>query len=274
MKRKTFIYTFVLGSGSLLFHGLNLNAAKMSAGNTLIKMIYNNTGECSGLENAWGLSVWIENEKGVTLFDTGGDAKVLAKNIKHLGLNLQKIDRIIISHNHWDHKGGLEYVLTEIGKPVDVYVVIQDKEEFQNDYPSANIIGIDKSQKIFDNIWSTGTLNASGTSKDIDEHSIMILDDDSMMILNGCSHPGIVKIVKRAKEVFPEKKITLVAGGFHLMRKPGGDVREISSALKALGVEKLAPSHCTGDKSIEIFRESWGDRFVDMHIGDEKTIRT
>jgi len=148
MKRKTFIYTFILGSGSLLFHGFKLNAAKMGSGNTLIKMIYNNTGECSGLENAWGLSAWIENDHGVTLFDTGGDAKVLENNIKHLGLNLQKIDRIIISHNHWDHKGGLEYILREIGRPVDVYVVIQDKEEFQNDYSSANIVGVDKPQKV------------------------------------------------------------------------------------------------------------------------------
>ncbi len=246
----------------------------MSTGSTLVKMIYNNTGECSGLENAWGLSVWIENDKGVTLFDTGGDAKVLKNNLDNLGLDLRKVNQIVITHNHWDHKGGLEYVLGEIAKPVDVYVVTQDKEEFDTEFPSATIVGVDKAQKIFDNIWSTGTLNASGTTKDIDEHSIMILDDDSMMILNGCSHPGIVKIVKRAKKVFPEKKIALVAGGFHLMRKPQDEVRKISEELKALGVEKIAPSHCTGDKSIEIFRENWGEQFVDMHIGDKKTIRS
>lgn len=272
MKRKTFIYTFVLGSGSLLFHGFNLKAANMRKGSTLIKMIYNNTGKFTGLENAWGLSIWIENEKGVTLFDTGGDAKVLAKNMKVLGLDIQKVDRIVITHNHWDHKGGLKYVLEEIGKPVDVHVVIQDREEFQKDFPAANIIGIDKPQEIVEDIWSTGTLNASGSGGDIDEHSIMVVDNDSIIILNGCSHPGIVKIVERAKEVFPKKKIALAAGGFHLIRRPEKDIREISAALKALDVEKIAPSHCTGDNSIEVFRETWGDRFVDMHIGEEKTV--
>ncbi len=161
MKRKTFIYTFVLGSGSLLFHGLKLNAAEMKSGNISLKMIYNNTGECSGLENAWGLSVWIEDEQGVTLFDTGGDASTLKKNMEHLDLDLNKVNRIIISHNHWDHKGGLEFVLGKVKDKTDLYVVTQDKKEYQTDFPSANVIGIDKSSKIHDNIWSTGSLSAS-----------------------------------------------------------------------------------------------------------------
>ena len=270
MKRKTFIYTFVLGSGSLLFHGLKLNAGTMKPGNTKIKMIYNNTGECAGLENAWGLSVWIEDEQGVTLFDTGGDASTLKKNMAHLDLDLNNVNRIVISHNHWDHKGGLEFVLGEVKDKTDLYVVTQDKKEYQTDFPAANVIGIDKSSKIHNNIWSTGSLCASHAENEIDEQSVIIIEGDKMVIMNGCSHPGIVKIVKQAKAIHPNKKIALVAGGFHLMRKSVNEVRKISAELKELGIEKIAPSHCTGENAIDIFRADWGEQFVDMNIGDEK----
>lgn len=239
----------------------------------MIKMIYNNTGKCSGLENAWGLSIWIENEDDVTLFDTGGDGKILLKNLNHLDLDIQKIGRIIISHDHWDHKGGLEDVMAKLNKEIDVFVPSSVEQEYKNDYPSANIIGIDEPTKITENIWSTGPLNTIRNGSNLDEQSVIILNHDSMVILNGCSHPGIVNIVKRAKKIFPDKKITFVAGGFHLRSKPGKEVREISEELKALGVEKIAPSHCTGGKAIEIFRKEWGDRFVDMNIGDERIIQ-
>lgn len=269
MKRKTFIYTFVLGSGSLLFHGIKLNAGNLAPGNTLIKMIYNNTGECSGLENAWGLSIWIENEDGVILFDTGGDPKVLLNNMKHLGLGLNKVDRIMISHDHWDHHGGLAEVLKHTRKGMDLYVPIQDAEKFTKDYPSANVIGIDEPKKIHKNTWSSGSLNFTGGGYSIDEHSVVLLNENSLVILNGCSHPGIVNIVDKVKSTHADKKILLVAGGFHMMRTPAKNVRKISQELKDLGVEKIAPSHCTGDGSIDIFREEWGDRFVDMNIGNE-----
>ena len=270
MKRKTFIYTFVLGSGSLLFHGLKLNAANMKPGSTSIKMIYNNTGQYSGLKNAWGLSVWIEDETGVTLFDTGGDAAILMKNMKHLGLDLKKIDRIAISHFHWDHKGGLEFVLGETKENTDLYVPVQIKKKYQTEFPSANVIGVDKALKIHNNIWSSGSLSTTYSGKDINEQSLVITEGDAMVIMNGCSHPGIVKIVKQAMEDHPDKRISLVAGGFHLMRTPDIEVRKISAELKELGIEKIAPSHCTGDKAIDIFREDWGEQFVDMHIGDEQ----
>lgn len=242
----------------------------MRSGNTSIKMIYNNSGKCSGLENAWGLSVWIEDESGVTLFDTGGDASTLKKNIEYLDLDYNKINRIVISHNHWDHKGGLKFVLSKVKENTDLYVAVQDKKEFQSEFPSANVICIDKSTKIHNNIWSTGSLCASQTENDIDEQSLIIIEGDAMIIMNGCSHPGIVKIVKQAKEDHPGKSIALVAGGFHLMRKSAKEVKKISAELKELGIEKIAPSHCTGDKAIDIFKEDWGDQFVNMNIGDEQ----
>ena len=272
MERKTFIYTFVMGSGSLLFHGSNINAMKLNSNKTLIKIIYNNTGVCEGLKNAWGLSVWIENEHGVCLFDTGGEAPILEQNLNHLGLNLNKVKQIILSHDHWDHNGGLSMVLEKINKKTDLYVTSNTEEEYSDKYTNAHVIGVSKPIQIDKEIWSTGSLKTDYKTNGLEEQTLIITKNDSMILLTGCSHPGIVKIVERCKEIHPDKKLELVTGGFHLMKETKKNVKEISSQLKKLGIKNIAPSHCTGDSSIEIFRQDWGDRFVDMNIGDEMYI--
>src|SRR6056297_2562657 len=123
MNRKTFIYSFLLGTGGVFTHGLNITAMNTSKGEILVKMVYNNTGSANGLKNAWGLSAWIDDEGDITLFDTGGDPEVLEHNLSELGLDASKINRIIISHDHWDHNGGIQRVLGKLDKPTDLYIV-------------------------------------------------------------------------------------------------------------------------------------------------------
>jgi len=272
MKRKSFIYTFVLGSGGLLFHRYNLNAMKLNEGDTQIKMIYNNTGECDGLKKAWGLSVWIENEQGITLFDTGGEAETLEKNAQFLGLDLKKVKQIIISHDHWDHNGGLKMVLEKIDKKPEVYVTSNTEMQYTKDFPNANIIGVSEAIKIDNGIWSTGSLSTDYTTNNLHEHSLVLTRDKSMVLLTGCSHPGIVKIAKKCKEIHPDKTLELITGGFHLMREGKSNVEEISRELKTMDIKRIAPSHCTGDRTIEVFRNDWGDKFLEMNIGDEFTV--
>jgi len=77
-------------------------------------MVYNNTGKVDGMENAWGLSAWIDDAGDITLFDTGGDPKVLEHNLSELGLDPGKINRVIISHDHWDHNGGIGLILEKL----------------------------------------------------------------------------------------------------------------------------------------------------------------
>lgn len=272
MERKTFIYTFILGSGGLLFHGSKLNAMNIISNKTQIKMIYNNTGVCKGLQNAWGLSVWIENENGVTLFDTGGEAPILKNNLTHLGLDVNKIKQIIISHDHWDHNGGISMVLEKMEKKPDLYVTANTEKEYSKKYTDAKVIGVSEPVLISEGIWSSGSLSTEYKANGLEEQALILIRDDSMIILTGCSHPGIVKIVERVKEIHPQKKIKLVAGGFHLMRESKNNVEEISIQLKNLDIEKIAPSHCTGEDSIEIFRKNWGESFVDLNINDEISI--
>ena len=268
MNRKTFIYSFLLGTGGVFTHGLNITAMNTSKGEILVKMIYNNTGSANGLKNAWGLSAWIDDAGDITLFDTGGDPEVLEHNLSELGLDASKINRIIISHDHWDHNGGIQRVLSMLRKPTDLYIVGKHREEYEEKYPEAKVAGIEKPAKITGHIWTTGALSTSYKGNALHEQSVIITNQDAMLLLTGCSHPGIVKIAERALEIHPDKRLELVTGGFHLMRAPKKEVEKISGELMDLGISRIAPSHCTGDRSIKIFRENWGDRFIEMNLGD------
>lgn len=269
MNRKTFIYSFLLGAGGVLTHGLKMNAMQASKGEILVKIVYNNTGSANGLKNAWGLSAWIDDAGDITLFDTGGDPEVLAHNLSALGLEPTKINRIIISHDHWDHNGGIQMVLGKLHKPTDLYIVEKHREKYAEKIPEAKVTGIEKPAKITDHIWSTGSLSTSYKRKGLHEQSLIITNEHAMILLAGCSHPGIVKIAERAQEIHPDKQLELVTGGFHLLRTPRKKVQHISQQLMDLGISRIAPSHCTGDRSIEIFRALWGDRFIGMNLGDE-----
>ena len=269
MKRRKFVYSFMLGSGGVIFLGTKLNAMKQVKDNIRISMIFNNTGKCEGLENAWGLSAWIETPGDISLFDTGGDPKILKGNMSHLGLDPASIKRVIISHDHWDHNGGIEMILEQLPENTDLYIVGEHKDEYIKRYPRACIRGVDEPVRIADQLWSTGSLSISYKDESLYEQSLILTHGDSMVLLTGCSHPGIVKIAKRAHEIHPDKSFELVTGGFHLMRTPAKEVREISEALMYLGISRIAPSHCTGDQSIDIFRDHWKDRFISMDLGDE-----
>jgi 7,8-dihydropterin-6-yl-methyl-4-(beta-D-ribofuranosyl)aminobenzene 5'-phosphate synthase len=268
MQRRTFIYTFALGSGGLLLNGLKTNAMKPNGDHTLIRIIYNNTGECEGLTNSWGFSAWIENREAPLLFDAGGKGEILEQNMSYLGLDPGKLKKIVISHDHWDHFGGLEKILTKTREKPELYVTANTARAYADKFPNATVKSVSDPVRITDHIWSTGSLKTTYKGKELHEHSLLITHNNTMVLLTGCSHPGIANITEAAKSVFPEKRLLLVAGGFHLAFKRAARVKEISERLKELGVEKIAPSHCTGNSAIKTFRHEWGANFTDLNIGD------
>ena len=235
-------------------------------------MIYNNTGESTTLKSAWGLSVWVERNNIATLYDTGGDASIIWENISHSDLDIRKLSNIVISHNHWDHKKGLDIILEKtFNKPV-VYVVENDFKEYSEKFPQAKIRGVSGPMTIDTDIWTTGKLPASYKGGVLYEQSLVLSQKDTVVLLTGCSHSGIIDMIKTVKGTFPGKKVELVAGGFHLIQKSDTEIMEISNELKDLYVDKIAPSHCTGKKAINLFKAEWGERFVDFNIGNGLTV--
>jgi len=270
MDRRSFLPTLAFASGYLLIAShLKIQAGMKPMNHPMrIRMIYNNTGECPGMENGWGLAAWIETGTESILFDTGGDAGILMKNIRTANLDPKTLSGVIISHDHWDHKNGLASILDSAQNKPRTYVVSDVADSYREDYPEATITGVDEAVEITGNLWSTGQIEGSYRLGSLWEQSLFLLQDNGMVILTGCSHPGITTIAEKAKNLFPSHPIRLVAGGFHLKSTREKEVLRISGLLKELGVEKVAPSHCTGKRAIELFRSEWTDRFVAFDLGD------
>jgi len=223
---------------------------------TLIS-VYDNYQVNPELKTAWGfgLVIKIANEK--ILFDTGGSSEILLSNMKKLGIDTKSINKVVISHIHSDHLGGLEGFLKENSK-VTVFIPASFPESVRNMIKSygADFVDISSPTKISDFVFSTGELY--GPPK---EQSLVINSKKGLIVITGCAHPGIVNIVKKAKEMFPEKNIYLVLGGFHF------PPAKIISEFKNLKVEKVAPSHCSEDKIRELFKQKYKENFIENGVG-------
>ena len=233
-----------------------------AAGDITITVVYNNVPYDEELTTSWGLSILIEGLEDTILFDTGGDGSILLSNMEKLGIAPSIIETVVLSHIHMDHIGGLSELLQK-NNDITVYLPASFPNHLKRNIMSATkaLIPVDTTQKICAQVWSTGEL---GTS--LREQSLMITTSKGIIIITGCAHPGIVNIVKYAKEHF-DRDIYLVMGGFHLMAYTEYQVIETIGALKEMGVRKVAPSHCTGGKPIELFKAAWDEDFIDLGCG-------
>jgi len=209
------------------------------------------------LQTGWGFGTVIQTPEEMVLFDTGGNAEILLSNMAALHIAPQSIDTVIISHVHSDHVGGLEGFLDK-NSQVMVFIPASFPHAIRNMITSkgAQFVDVSGARKISEGIFSTGELY--GPPK---EQSLVIHTPKGLIVMTGCGHPGIVSIVKKAKALFPETKVYLAMGGFH--HPP----IEAVQGLRALGVEKVAPSHCTGDQVIEAFRREYQHDFIPYGVG-------
>jgi len=235
-------------------------------------MLYNDLGNVNKLESRWGISIWIENKDTAILFDTGGDPSILLNNIEHSGINIKNLSTIVISHKHWDHVNGLPIILEKTNYTPDVYVPNAFLEPIRIKIPKAKSIGVNDPISINDYLWSTGQMRGSTAYGDIYEQSILIIQDQYMYLITGCSHPGIVEIVEKAKKIHPTKTLELIIGGFHLLTHSMQHIKDISTKLKNLQVGNIAPSHCTGEHAIDIFKHEWKEHYIDFTIGHSMKI--
>lgn len=269
MERRAFIRFALIGSGTLLLVPSALLSTPSSDGDAItITMLYNNMGTSDTLIDAWGFSLLVETSDSAVLFDTGGVADILLTNIEHANKSLENLTDIIISHNHWDHTTGLGRLLQETEYRPLVSVPHTELAAMQNLYPEARFAGVGKPVKISNSVWSTGAMEGTFRDETIHEQAIIVEFKDQILLFAGCSHPGIVNFVERARNIFPDKRLALVGGGFHLVDLQAMQIEEIAQNLRRHQVEKVAPSHCTGDKAISIFQEIWGKDFVKFELGD------
>jgi 7,8-dihydropterin-6-yl-methyl-4-(beta-D-ribofuranosyl)aminobenzene 5'-phosphate synthase len=225
-------------------------------------ILYDNYLHREGTKPDWGFSCLIEGTEKTILFDTGTNPEILMHNVEQVEVDLKKVEQIVISHNHYDHTGGLNAVL-EKNHEVSVHLPISFPYEFVRNVETskAGVVSIDEPVEICQNVYTTGEMGDQ-----IKEQSLILNTDKGLVIVTGCSHQGIVAILKRAKELF-ERPIHLVFGGFHLGAKSNEELEKIIKEFKKIGVERCGATHCTGDEAIGMFKEAFGENYVPMGTG-------
>ena len=250
----------------------------------------------------WGLSILIETDEVNILLDTGQSISA-GYNADILGIDLSRIDRIVLSHGHFDHTGGLRPVLRKMRKRVEIiahpdiwtakysrgqgkdrYIGIPYlRQELESLGASFNLTP--KPVKITDNIMTTGEIPMVTDSEEVDPDLVVkgdtgwqpdkLLDDQALIIntepglivILGCAHRGIINTLYYAQQLTGVTPIHTVLGGCHLFSASREQIRSTIAALQELGVQKLGISHCTGLPAAAIMAQEFGDKFFFNNAG-------
>lgn len=265
-------------------------------------LVEDSRGENLTLKNIHGLAFYVESEEKRIFFDTGQKDYVI-HNANMLGLDLSKIDEIIISHNHYDHGGGLKHLINKYG-PQKIIVhekFFREKYAIKNNTFKYSGSGINeeeirkrkcKIKKIKNNITflsdnffiAANFLRYNDFEKE-NQHFVIKKDNDyevdrfedeialgikstkGLVIILGCSHPGPVNIINHIIKETGITDIYMILGGTHLI---GGDERRIINTiehLKKFNIDYLGLSHCTGKKAEKYLNKEFPDKFFSNHTG-------
>jgi 7,8-dihydropterin-6-yl-methyl-4-(beta-D-ribofuranosyl)aminobenzene 5'-phosphate synthase len=279
-------------------------AATTDAAKAQITILYDAFGTPSVMQRDWGYAALIEYGGKRILFDSGNNPDILAQNAKAKNIDLSKLDFVVMSHRHGDHMGGLAYLL-KVNPRVKIYAPKEgfgvygadlpgsfyrkdpslppeqryyggtppEIMRFGSAWPSANIQLVDKTGEIAPNIHLISLVSDKPGTLELRELSLAIDTPEGMVIVVGCSHPGIDKIVEEASTINP--RIHLVAGGFHLVVANDPDIEKIVVALHdTFRVEFVAPGHCTGEPAFAALRKAFRDHYLYAGLGTSVALST
>ena len=233
-----------------------------------ITILYDNTMFKNGTTADWGFSCLVEGMEDTILFDTGTQGSILQHNIDQLNIDLSEVDQIVLSHHHLDHTGGIWTVLNQ-HSAVTVHVPQSFDQSFIDRVTNtgATVTTHNLPDSICRKICLTGEMG-----QDIKEQSLILDTDSGLVVITGCSHPGIVEILERARQV-RNRPIYLVVGGFHLLNHSSSAVEAIINDFQSMNVKNVAPTHCTGEAPIAAFQAAYGNHFVQAGSGKVIYIR-
>jgi len=239
----------------------------MHAGAIEITILYNNVPHEPDCACSWGFACVVRTSEASILFDTGGEGAVLLQNMERLGVDPAEIDYVVLSHRHGDHTGGVPALLPRL-KPLRWYIPAEFAERLRSSLQRAGhrVTAVDLPLRICPGVFSTGQLGSA-----IREQSLIVESGAGLIVITGCAHPGIVEITAAARAQ-RDKNIHLILGGFHLGGCSEREIAAIVTRLKALGVQRVAPSHCTGELAMRRFAEAWGAACIDSGCGARITI--
>lgn len=234
----------------------------------VITVICDNYTTRDDLEASWGFACLIALDGKNILFDTGSDGIVLSRNMARLGIDPASIDLLMISHQHWDHVGGI-YAILSARRDLRVCVGRSFSVHFQEDMKryEADIGEIEGVGEIMPGLFTTGEMEGI-----LPEQAALLQTEAGTVVITGCAHPGIVRIIEAAKKILPKDNIALVMGGFHLLNDGDEEILKIIERFKALGVRYAAASHCSGERARELFARQYAERFIELGAGSVITL--
>ena len=263
-----------------------------------ITVLYDAFGKDAAMTKDWGYAVLVEINGKRILFDTGNDPAIFAKNVKAKGVDLTKLDFVVLSHRHTDHVSGVSYLLStnpkvKIYAPsdglggafgYDVPSKFYRKDEalpaemryyggtppgiikFSTVFPGANIQLIDKTTQIAPGITLIALVSDVPGTKELKELSLAINTSDGIVLVVGCSHPSIETIVAEAAKINPH--IHFIAGGFHLVVAQDSAIEKVATSLHdTYKVDYIAPGHCTGEPTFAALQKTFGDHYLFAGLG-------
>jgi len=232
-----------------------------------ITIVYDNNEYDARLTPAWGFSCVVKARGRTILFDTGGDGEILLDNMKKLCIDTSEIDAVVLSHIHGDHTWGLKKFLDQNNEVV-VYLPRSFPTQMKRDVVSsgAGVKDLHEPVELSQGVFSTGELDGG-----IREQSLLLESSEGLIVITGCAHPGIVYITKKAIEI-TANNVYLVVGGFHLGGSLPSQISSVAESLLRLGVQKVAPCHCSGDAARKMFKDYFGENYIQSGLGRRTVI--
>jgi 7,8-dihydropterin-6-yl-methyl-4-(beta-D-ribofuranosyl)aminobenzene 5'-phosphate synthase len=263
-----------------------------------VTILYDAFAKSPTLTMDWGFAALVEYGGKRILFDTGNSAQIFEHNVKAVGVDLQKLDFVVMSHRHGDHMGGLAYLL-KVNPTVKIYAPKERSGVYGDDQPSstwyrkdpslpaeqryysgappeiihmgeawpnANFQLIDKNIEVVPGMFLIAVVSDKPGTLELRELSLVIRTPDGLVLVAGCSHPGVEHIVQEAIAIDPH--INLLFGGLHQIQAPDPEVERIARVLHdQYKLDRIAPGHCTGEPEFAALKKTFGDRCVYAGVG-------
>jgi len=268
-----------------------------------ITTLSENTAAAPDLLAEWGVCIHLETDEVSILLDAGQSISA-SFNADILGVDLRGVDKIVLSHGHHDHTGGLEGVLRKMRKEVEIIAhpdiwqaKYRRKEGLKDKYIGMPFqrLGLESlgarfnltkdAVKITDNIMTTGEIPMVTNFEEIpptlcvkegnrlipdrllDDQALVITTELGLVVILGCGHHGLVNTLYHAQNLSGVKEINTVLGGCHLFDASEEQISLTITALKELGVERIGVSHCTGMPATVLMAQEFGDNFFYNNTG-------
>jgi 7,8-dihydropterin-6-yl-methyl-4-(beta-D-ribofuranosyl)aminobenzene 5'-phosphate synthase len=233
-----------------------------------IKVIYDNYVLVDGMKEDWGYSICIDGLEKQILFDTGTKPEIFESNFRKMSIDADKIDYLVLSHEHGDHTGGIP-AFVKMKKDIPVIIPQSFSEKFKIRMSGLGLtpLLVSGPAKICKGLYTSGEFDYQ-----IPEQALILNTKMGLVVITGCSHPGIVEMLTKIKSDFG-KNIYMVFGGFHLLAKSDKEMENIISEMKALGVVRCGATHCTGDKQIKMIREAFKENYFGLGAGNTIVIQ-